>query len=219
MASLVSAVQKGFKDALPIALGAVGGAVATGIVTGFARKLGPLSKPGPAYDWAAPVLGAAVSGAALGALTSAVKPLRPLSTGVFVGSLAALLTHVGAKLGLRGFQTNTGTAGVGILVAEETAPLEAIVAESGNDGVALAALDDGTLAEIVAESGTSNGGGGGYEGAFAALERMVEADSGGVGDDVDDDDEGYEGAAENARVDSGGVGSTPAFFNQGWSGF
>lgn len=189
----VGTVQREATKAFPVALGVTGGAVATGVATGLVRKVGPFSVPGLVYDYGAPVV-AALAGLLLAFGVSRVKAVSKYSSfvgGLYAGPLAALLMHVGAKLGVRGFQTNTGTAGVGILVAEETAPLEAIVAEAEANGFALAALDDGTLAEIVVE--------GGAQGTSDLMGDQSEDD--------DDDEDGAEGMGSDLDVSSGGVGA------------
>ena len=198
MANVLSDVRRRAGDAFPTAVGVTAGAVAAGLGTGLVRKVGPFGTPGLLYDYGAPTLSAAaalLAGVLLGNTKFGRSGFAGRALGGFyAGPLVALLMHLGAKWGVRGFQTNTGTAGVGILVAEETAPLEAIIAEADAEGFALAALDDGTLAEIVVEGGAQG------HGVHGLMDGQGEEDS------DDDSDDGYEGTG-NVDVSSGGVGS------------
>lgn len=200
MKALVKNVTADAKADFPVAVGVVAGTVGTGMATAALRRLGPFSAPGSLlYAYGAPALAAAAMLVASSvARTKATKGglVHAGLRGVSYGAIGAAVASAGAQLGVPGLTAGAGTAGVGVLVAEETAALSAIVAEAGTNGAALAALSDGTLAEIIADEPDSSMNGLGN--------NLVS--SGGVADGEEDDESDFAGFGATPRVSSGGWG-------------
>lgn len=153
MARLLNTVTGTLKKAAPSvgAGGAVAGLLAQKMATGFVRGTGflGLGEPGSVmHDWVAPLVGAALGGAAVGVAGRAVLKGTRASDfvrGAGYGASAGAILSYGAALRLPGF------TGFGMIVAEETGML---VAETSGSRV---------------QVGQGSSG-------FAALEAMVDGD-------------------------------------------